>query len=100
MNKAMRLLHNGAQLIAIHKARNYKRSDGIALGPGPFVTALEDASDYDAKDDIEGAQSVGMKGVLVQTGKYRENEKRINPQSFKVVQNFSQAVDFILEMLH
>ncbi|XP_055873339.1 haloacid dehalogenase-like hydrolase domain-containing protein 2 isoform X3 [Biomphalaria glabrata] len=99
MNKAMRLLHNGAQLIAIHKARYYKRSDGLALGPGPFVTALEYASDLkaeivgkpsadfflssitdiscqpsqcimigdDAKDDIEGAQSVGMKGILVQT---------------------------------
>lgn len=34
----------GAQLIAIHKTRYYKRPDGLALGPGPFVTALEFAS--------------------------------------------------------
>ncbi|GFS02848.1 haloacid dehalogenase-like hydrolase domain-containing protein 2 [Elysia marginata] len=48
LNKAMRLLHSGAQLIAIHKARYYQRKDGRALGPGPFVTALEYASDVEA----------------------------------------------------
>ena len=35
---------DGARLIAIHKTRYYKRPDGLALGPGPFVTALEFAS--------------------------------------------------------
>lgn len=34
----------GAKLIAIHKTRYYERPDGLALGPGPFVTALEFAS--------------------------------------------------------
>ncbi|GFO24827.1 haloacid dehalogenase-like hydrolase domain-containing protein 2, partial [Plakobranchus ocellatus] len=42
------LLHDGAQLIAIHKARYYQRKDGPALGPGPFVSALEYASDVEA----------------------------------------------------
>ncbi|XP_018604208.1 haloacid dehalogenase-like hydrolase domain-containing protein 2 [Scleropages formosus] len=48
MNKAFRLLLEGAPLIAIHKARYYKRKDGLALGPGPFVTGLEYATDTQA----------------------------------------------------
>lgn len=40
-----RLILNGAPLIAIHKARYYKRKDGLALGPGPFVTGLEYSTD-------------------------------------------------------
>uniref|UniRef100_A0A2K6GDU7 Haloacid dehalogenase-like hydrolase domain-containing protein 2 n=1 Tax=Propithecus coquereli TaxID=379532 RepID=A0A2K6GDU7_PROCO len=43
-----KLLLDGAPLIAIHKARYYKRKDGLALGPGPFVTALEYATDTKA----------------------------------------------------
>lgn len=41
MTAAFRLILDGAPLIAIHKARYYKRSDGLALGPGAFVTGLE-----------------------------------------------------------
>lgn len=39
-------------MIAIHKGRYYKQSDGIALGPGPFVTALEYACDM--KSEVVG----------------------------------------------
>lgn len=39
---------NGAKLIAIHEGRYYKRTDGLALGPGPFVKALEYAADCKA----------------------------------------------------
>ncbi|XP_045102925.1 haloacid dehalogenase-like hydrolase domain-containing protein 2 isoform X2 [Portunus trituberculatus] len=39
-----RLLLDGAPLIAIHKARYYKRGDGLALGPGAFVSGLEYSS--------------------------------------------------------
>lgn len=42
------MILDGAPLIAIHKARYYKRKDGLALGPGPFVTALEYAADCKA----------------------------------------------------
>ncbi|KAM4709052.1 haloacid dehalogenase-like hydrolase domain-containing protein 2 isoform 1-T2 [Discoglossus pictus] len=45
MNKAFRLALDGAPIIAIHKARYYKKKDGLSLGPGPFVTALEYATD-------------------------------------------------------
>lgn len=39
-----RLLLDGGKLIAIHKTRYFERGDGLALGPGPFVMALEFAS--------------------------------------------------------
>lgn len=42
------MIMDGAPLIAIHKARYYKRKDGLALGPGPFVTGLEYAADCQA----------------------------------------------------
>ncbi|XP_068608800.1 haloacid dehalogenase-like hydrolase domain-containing protein 2 [Brachionichthys hirsutus] len=44
LNEAFRLILDGAPLIAIHKARYYKQEDGLALGPGPFVTGLEFAT--------------------------------------------------------
>ena len=40
----LRVLMNGAELIAIHKGRYFSRGDGLALGPGPFVSALEYAT--------------------------------------------------------
>lgn len=40
-----RLILDGAPLIAIHKGRYYRRKEGLALGPGPFVTGLEYAAD-------------------------------------------------------
>ena len=42
------MLLDGSSLIAIHKARYYKRSDGVALGPGPFIEGLEYAADVKA----------------------------------------------------
>uniref|UniRef100_A0A914WAQ6 Haloacid dehalogenase-like hydrolase domain-containing protein 2 n=1 Tax=Plectus sambesii TaxID=2011161 RepID=A0A914WAQ6_9BILA len=48
MNEAFRLVLDGAKLIAIHKARYFKSADGMALGPGPFVQALEFATDTKA----------------------------------------------------
>ncbi|KAJ3192761.1 Haloacid dehalogenase-like hydrolase domain-containing protein 2 [Irineochytrium annulatum] len=50
LTNAMRVLlkDGGSELIAIHKARYFQRRDGLALGPGPFVTALEYATDKKA----------------------------------------------------
>ncbi|RWS23595.1 haloacid dehalogenase-like hydrolase domain-containing protein 2 [Leptotrombidium deliense] len=146
MNTAFRILHRGAPLIAVHKGRYYKRKDGLALGPGPFVMALEYASDVkaqvigkpeatffksaikpfncetdevamigdvcylflsfcthfsnlkDVRDDIHGAQSVGMIGMLVKTGKYQEgDENKINPQPDFVFNSVVEAIDAILK---
>lgn len=49
LNEAFRILQEGNPLIAIHKARYFARPDGLALGPGPFVTALEFATDVKAQ---------------------------------------------------
>ncbi|XP_018365672.1 PREDICTED: haloacid dehalogenase-like hydrolase domain-containing protein 2 isoform X2 [Trachymyrmex cornetzi] len=105
LNKAFRLLLDGASLIAIHEGRYYKRPDGLALGPGPFIKGLEYASNTKAKvvgkptieffktaleetdtaqavmigddvrDDVAGAQAAGIRGILVQTGKYRTGDE-------------------------
>ncbi|XP_044520786.1 haloacid dehalogenase-like hydrolase domain-containing protein 2 [Gracilinanus agilis] len=132
LNQAFRLLLNGAIFIAIHKARYYKREDGLALGPGPFVAALEYATDTkaivvgkpegkfflealrgldctpeeavmigdDCRDDIGGAQSIGMLGILVKTGKYRkDDEGKITPPPHLVCDNFPEAVEHILRLL-
>lgn len=52
MNQAFRLLLDGAKLIAIHKGRYYRQKDGLSLGPGPFVEALEYAADV--KSEVVG----------------------------------------------
>ncbi|XP_036177944.1 haloacid dehalogenase-like hydrolase domain-containing protein 2 isoform X2 [Myotis myotis] len=132
LNQAFRLLLDGAPLIAIHKARYYKRKDGLALGPGPFVTALEYATDTkatvvgkpektfflealrgtgcepeeavmigdDCRDDVGGAQDVGMLGILVKTGKYRAaDEEKVSPPPYLTCESFPHAVDHILQHL-
>uniref|UniRef100_A0A7N9ATT6 Haloacid dehalogenase-like hydrolase domain-containing protein 2 n=1 Tax=Mastacembelus armatus TaxID=205130 RepID=A0A7N9ATT6_9TELE len=115
LNKAFRMILDGAPLIAIHKARYYKRKDGLALGPGPFVTGLEYATDckaivvgkpektfftQDARDDVGGAQNAGMLGILVKTGKYREgDENKISPPPHLTCDSFPDAVEHILKNL-
>lgn len=127
LNNAFRLILNGASLIAIHEGRYYKRPDGLSLGPGAFVKGLEYAANTkaeiigkpsgeffraaledispeeaimigdDVKDDIAGAMAVGMRGILVQTGKYRPgDENTITPSPTKVCKSFVEAVDEIL----
>jgi HAD superfamily hydrolase (TIGR01458 family) len=132
MNEAFRLLmaRPEVSLIAIHKGRFYSRGEeGLSLGPGPFVEALEYASTKKAtvvgkpsssfflgalegigcspeetvmigddwKDDIEGAMAVGMKGILVKTGKYQPKDelKTLEPPT-AVCDNLSQAVSLLM----
>ncbi|XP_011644510.1 haloacid dehalogenase-like hydrolase domain-containing protein 2 [Pogonomyrmex barbatus] len=128
LNKAFRLLLNGASLIAIHEGRYYKQPDGLSLGPGAFVKGLEYSSNVkaevigkptvgffkaaleeidpaqaimigdDVRDDVAGAQAVGIKGILVQTGKYRAgDENTITPGPAKVCSSFVDAVESILD---
>ncbi|KAA0186826.1 hypothetical protein HAZT_HAZT001956 [Hyalella azteca] len=49
MNAAFRLIMDGAPLIAVHAGRYYKEEDGLSLGPGPFVKALEYATGVTAE---------------------------------------------------
>lgn len=48
LNRAFRLLVDGADLIALQKNRYWLRGDGLALDAGPFVAALEYAADRTA----------------------------------------------------
>jgi phospholysine phosphohistidine inorganic pyrophosphate phosphatase len=106
MNRALRLLLNGARFIALGMGRYWMAPDGVRLDVGAFATALAYASgqtpivigkpsaEYfqmaldalgvpadrvvmvgdDILNDIEAAQQVGLKGVLVQTGKFRPDD--------------------------
>jgi HAD superfamily hydrolase (TIGR01458 family) len=103
LNQAFRLLMDGAQLIALQHNRFWQRADGLVLDVGAYAAALEYAcgresvvvgkpaptffkaamQDMGAShavmvgDDIEadvyGAIQAGLGGVLVRTGKYRED---------------------------
>lgn len=106
LNRAFRLLLQGAELITLARNRYYRAAGGLVLDQGPFVVALENASGLEATlvgkpsieffrwalkflgvppseaavvgDDLEadvaGGQAAGMSGVLVRTGKFREDE--------------------------
>ena len=103
MNRAFKLMMQGAELIALHRGKYWQWEAGLQLDVGAFVAGLEYATDQtaivagkpnpffykmalddlglpapevamlgdDIEADIKGAQSLGIKGVLVKTGKYR-----------------------------
>ena len=51
----------------------------------------------DFHDDIEGALKAGMKGILVQTGKYLSgDETKISLPGFCVAKDFPEAVEMFL----
>jgi HAD superfamily hydrolase (TIGR01458 family) len=102
MNRAFRMLMNGAVLLAMHTNRYWRTSEGLQLDSGPFVHALEVATGKqaivlgkphvaffeqalqtigvaaqealmvgdDLENDVAAAQRVGMRAVLVCTGKH------------------------------
>lgn len=103
INKLFQCVHQGSQLVALHKNRYWQTADGLKADIGFFVAGLEYVSGQaaiimgkpspqffqqalarfnctsdecfmvgdDIDSDIGGAQVVGIRGVLVQTGKYR-----------------------------
>ncbi len=105
LNRAFRMVMDGAELIALQKNRFWLTGEGISLDAGPFVAAIEyasgteahvvgkpapaffegvlgdlgvDADDAgmvgdDVESDIAGAMNEGLAGILVRTGKYRED---------------------------
>jgi HAD superfamily hydrolase (TIGR01458 family) len=104
LNRTMRMVLGGAEIIALERDRTWVGEDGPMLSAGPFVAALEYATGQeaicvgkpspgffstaleglgvpaseaamvgdDAETDIGGAQRCGMRGILVRTGKFRE----------------------------
>ncbi len=101
LNRAFRLILNGARLIAMHRNRWWRTAGGLQLDSGPFITALEEATGTraitigkpalpffragrralglpyariimvgdDARSDLKPARRLGMRTVLVRTGK-------------------------------
>ncbi|XP_015795116.1 haloacid dehalogenase-like hydrolase domain-containing protein 2 [Tetranychus urticae] len=45
LNDAFSCIMRGVPLIGIHKSRYFKKYDGLALGPGAFIAALEYSTD-------------------------------------------------------
>lgn len=128
MNRAFRLLVDGADLVALERDRYWMGADGLMLSAGPFVAALEYAAGKEAEvigkpspaffhralreigagpgeaamvgddivTDIGGARASGMKGILVRTGKYREETVRrsgITPDL--VIDSLADLPDYI-----
>ncbi len=106
LNRAFRLMLEGAELVALARNRYWRSAEGLMLDAGPFVAALEHASGTaatlmgkpsaaffaaaisslgvapheaacvgdDLESDVGGAQSAGLRGVLVKTGKFRPSD--------------------------
>jgi HAD superfamily hydrolase (TIGR01458 family) len=104
LNRAFRMVMDGAELVALQKNRFWLTDQGLSLDAGPFVAAIEYATGKDAlvvgkpspdffglivddlgvdpseaaivgddvETDVEGAIRAGLAGILVRTGKYRE----------------------------
>jgi HAD superfamily hydrolase (TIGR01458 family) len=49
LNKAMRLILNGAGILALEKDRYWMEAEGLTLSAGPFVAALEYATGKEAE---------------------------------------------------
>ncbi len=103
LNAAFRAMMDGAELVALQHNRYWRRADGLALDVGAWAAALEYGSGREAVvvgkpareffatavadigceravmvgDDVEadvgGALAAGLAGVLVRTGKFRED---------------------------
>jgi HAD superfamily hydrolase (TIGR01458 family) len=111
LNETFRAMMDGSELVALQHNRYWRRADGLALDVGAYAVALEYATGHDAVvvgkpaaaffqtaladmglehaimvgDDVEadvgGAMAAGLPGVLVRTGKYREDalRSRVSP---------------------
>jgi HAD superfamily hydrolase (TIGR01458 family) len=103
LNRVFRLIMDGAELVALQHNRYWRRADGLALDVGAYAAALEYATRReavvvgkpaeaffgaavvdmglenavmigdDAEADVGGAMAAGLPGILVRTGKYRQD---------------------------
>lgn len=129
LNRAFKLIMQGAELVALHKGKFWQWEAGLQLDIGAFVTGLEYATETTATvvgkpaesffqlaltdlglpahqvamvgDDIEadigGAQTVGMTGILVKTGKYR---KSLVAKSAVQPDLILESVNELVDLLH
>ena len=128
LNRAFRMVMDGAELIALQKNRFWLTGEGLSLDAGPFVAAIEYASGSkayvvgkpaaaffdgvlddlatepeqtgmvgdDVESDVAGAMNEGLAGILVRTGKYREEfvrESGVTPSA--VVDSIADVPDLL-----
>jgi HAD superfamily hydrolase (TIGR01458 family) len=130
LNGAFRKLMDGAELIALQHNRYWRRADGLALDVGAYAAALEYASGResvvvgkpareffraamddmrveravmvgdDVEADVGGAIAAGLAGVLVRTGKHREDALEgsgVKPTA--IVDSIADVPELVAEML-
>ncbi len=129
LNSVFRALMDGAELVALQHNRYWRRADGLALDVGAYAAALEYASGRDAVtvgkpasefflaamtdmgleqgvmigDDVEadvgGAMAAGLPGVLVRTGKYRQDALRERVTPTAIVDSIKDVPALLERML-
>lgn len=124
LNRALRYLLGGAQLIALGMSRYWHADDGPRLDVGPIASALAFAVGQqpivlgkparafflmaahdlavepaqcvmvgdDIVTDIGGAQAVGMRGLLVRTGKFRPADLDGEVKPDKIVDSIADLI--------
>lgn len=68
---------------------------GCRLEPVKYILFFHS---QDIHDDIAGAMAIGMKAILVKTGKYLPSVS-IDPPPTVVLENFAEAVEWISQQL-
>jgi HAD superfamily hydrolase (TIGR01458 family) len=63
LNRAFRLVMDGAELVALQKNRFWLTADGLSLDAGPFVAAVEYAADSEAF--VAGKPSAGFFDTVI-----------------------------------
>jgi HAD superfamily hydrolase (TIGR01458 family) len=63
LNRAFRLVMDGAELVALQKNRYWLRADGLSLDVGPFVAAIEYATGQEAF--VVGKPAPGFFGLVL-----------------------------------
>ena len=69
LNRAFRMVMDGAELIALQKNRFWLTADGLSLDAGPFVAAIEYAS------GIGGVRRRKALGVVLRAGARRPRQR-------------------------
>jgi HAD superfamily hydrolase (TIGR01458 family) len=129
LDAVFRAMMDGAELVALQHNRYWRRADGLALDVGAYVAALEYASGREAVtvgkpaqafflaamadmelehaimvgDDLEadvgGAMAAGLPGVLVRTGKYRQDALKARVTPTAIVDSIKDVPGLIARIL-
>jgi HAD superfamily hydrolase (TIGR01458 family) len=129
LNGIFRAMMDGAELVALQHNRYWRRADGLALDVGAYAAALEYASGSEAVtvgkparaffraamadmelergvmigDDVEadvgGAMAAGLAGVLVRTGKYRQDALTVRVTPTAIVDSIEDVPGLLVRIL-